>query len=98
MIDDFNEQDEVVVGEALRVRDRIPLANLKQMQFEVTQGGQKRYFCWCASAFSASSKESGTRNNADMAFKSFPDSAWIDSDSLYPLAWENRSGSELVPR
>jgi uncharacterized protein YuzE len=32
---DFNERDEVVGVELLRVKGRIPLANLKQMQFEV---------------------------------------------------------------
>jgi len=32
---DFNEQDEVVGIEVLHVKNRIPLANLKQMQFEV---------------------------------------------------------------
>jgi uncharacterized protein YuzE len=32
---DFNEHDEVVGVEILRVKRRIPLANLKQMQFEV---------------------------------------------------------------
>jgi uncharacterized protein YuzE len=32
---DFNERDEVVGVELLRVKSRIPLANLKQMQFEV---------------------------------------------------------------
>jgi len=32
---DFNERDEVVGVEILRVKNRIPLANLKQMQFEV---------------------------------------------------------------
>ena len=32
---DFNERDEVVGVEVLRVKNRIPLANLKQMQFEV---------------------------------------------------------------
>ena len=32
---DFNKQDEVVGIEVLRVKNRIPLANLKQMQFEV---------------------------------------------------------------
>jgi uncharacterized protein YuzE len=32
---DFNSQDEVVGIEVLRVKNRIPLANLKQMQFEV---------------------------------------------------------------
>jgi uncharacterized protein YuzE len=32
---DFNEQAEVVGVEILRVKNRIPLASLKQMQFEV---------------------------------------------------------------
>ncbi len=32
---DFNERDEVVGVEILRVKNRIPLAYLKQMQFEV---------------------------------------------------------------
>lgn len=32
---DFNRQDEVVGIEILRVKNRIPLASLKQMQFEV---------------------------------------------------------------
>ncbi len=32
---DFNEKDEVVGVEILRVKKRIPLANLRQMQFEV---------------------------------------------------------------
>jgi len=32
---DFNERDEVVGVELLRVKSRIPVANLKQMQFEV---------------------------------------------------------------
>ncbi|HUK56599.1 MAG TPA: DUF2283 domain-containing protein [Nitrospiria bacterium] len=32
---DFNEQNEVVGIEILRVKGRVPLANLKQMQFEV---------------------------------------------------------------
>jgi len=32
---DFNERDEVVGVEILRVKNRIPLASLKQMQFEV---------------------------------------------------------------
>ncbi len=32
---DFNERDEVVGVEVLRVKDRIPLTSLKQMQFEV---------------------------------------------------------------
>ncbi len=32
---DFNERDEVVGVEMLRVKSRIPLASLKQMQFEV---------------------------------------------------------------
>jgi uncharacterized protein YuzE len=32
---DFNVQNEVVGVEILRVKNRIPLANLKQMQFEV---------------------------------------------------------------
>ena len=32
---DFNKQDEVVGIEVLRVKNRIPLANLRQMQFEV---------------------------------------------------------------
>ena len=32
---DFNESDEVVGVEVLRVKNRIPLADLKQMQFEV---------------------------------------------------------------
>ncbi len=34
---DFNEQNEIVGVEALRVKNRIPLANLKQMQFEVAK-------------------------------------------------------------
>jgi uncharacterized protein YuzE len=32
---DFNEQDEVVGIEILRVKRRVPLADLRQMQFEV---------------------------------------------------------------
>ena len=32
---DSNKQDEVVGIEVLRVKNRIPLADLKQMQFEV---------------------------------------------------------------
>ena len=32
---DFNERNEVVGVEVLRVKQRIPLANLRQMQFEV---------------------------------------------------------------
>jgi uncharacterized protein YuzE len=32
---DFNEHNEVVGVEVLRVKHRIPLANLRQMQFEV---------------------------------------------------------------
>ena len=32
---DFYERDEVVGVEILRVKNRIPLASLKQMQFEV---------------------------------------------------------------
>lgn len=32
---DYNEHDQVVGIEILRVKDRVPLANLKQMQFEV---------------------------------------------------------------
>jgi uncharacterized protein YuzE len=32
---DFNEQNEVVAVEVLRVKNRVPLAYLKQMQFEV---------------------------------------------------------------
>jgi len=32
---DFNERGECVGVEILRVKNRIPLANLKQMQFEV---------------------------------------------------------------
>ena len=32
---DFNEQNQVVGIEILNVKDRIPLANLKQIQFEV---------------------------------------------------------------
>ena len=32
---DFNERDEVVGVEVLHVKSRIPLANLKQMQFEL---------------------------------------------------------------
>jgi uncharacterized protein YuzE len=32
---DFNDQDEVVGVEVLRVKNRVPLANLKKMQFEV---------------------------------------------------------------
>ena len=32
---DFNEQNEVVGIEILRVKGRVPLANLKQMQFEI---------------------------------------------------------------
>jgi len=32
---DFNREDQVVGIEILRVKDRVPLANLKQIQFEV---------------------------------------------------------------
>ncbi len=32
---DFNEKEEVVGVEILRVKNRIPLANLKRLQFEV---------------------------------------------------------------
>lgn len=32
---DFNQAKQVVGIEILRVKDRVPLANLKQMQFEV---------------------------------------------------------------
>nr|MBI3612651.1 DUF2283 domain-containing protein [Nitrospirota bacterium] len=32
---DFNESKQVVGIEILRVKDRVPLANLKQMQFEI---------------------------------------------------------------
>jgi uncharacterized protein YuzE len=32
---DFNEQDQVVGIEIRRVKERVPLANLRQMQFEV---------------------------------------------------------------
>ena len=32
---DFNEQNQVVGIEILRVKERVPLANLRQMQFEV---------------------------------------------------------------
>lgn len=32
---DFNERDEVVGIEILRIKQRVPLADLKQMQFEV---------------------------------------------------------------
>ena len=32
---DFNEHNQVVGIEILRVKERVPLANLKQMQFEV---------------------------------------------------------------
>jgi uncharacterized protein YuzE len=32
---DFNEHDQVVGVEILRVKERIPLANLRQIQFEV---------------------------------------------------------------
>jgi uncharacterized protein YuzE len=32
---DFNEKNQIVGIEILRVRDRVPEANLKQMQFEV---------------------------------------------------------------
>lgn len=32
---DFNEDDQVVGVEILRVKHRVPLANLKQMQFEI---------------------------------------------------------------
>ncbi len=32
---DFNEQNQVVGIEILRVKGRVPLANLKQMQFEI---------------------------------------------------------------
>ena len=31
----FNEQNQVVGIEILRVKERVPLANLRQMQFEV---------------------------------------------------------------
>ena len=31
---DFNERNQLVGIEILRVRDRVPVANLKQMQFE----------------------------------------------------------------
>ena len=33
---DFNDQNQVVAIEILRVRDHVSLANLKQIQFEVT--------------------------------------------------------------
>jgi uncharacterized protein YuzE len=32
---DFNEQNQVVGIEILRVKERVPLAHLRQMQFEV---------------------------------------------------------------
>ncbi len=32
---DFNQNEQVVGIEILRVRERVPLANLKQIQFEV---------------------------------------------------------------
>jgi uncharacterized protein YuzE len=32
---DFNERNQVVGIEILRVKERVPLANLRQMQFEV---------------------------------------------------------------
>jgi uncharacterized protein YuzE len=32
---DYNEHNQVVGIEILKVKDRVPLANLKQMQFEV---------------------------------------------------------------
>lgn len=32
---DYNEQNQVVGVEILRVKSRVPLANLKQMEFEV---------------------------------------------------------------
>ena len=32
---DYNEENQVVGIEILRVKSRVPLANLKQMQFEV---------------------------------------------------------------
>ncbi len=32
---DFNENNQVVGIEILRVKERVPLANLRQMQFEV---------------------------------------------------------------
>ncbi len=32
---DFNEHEQVVGVEILRVKERVPAANLKQMQFEV---------------------------------------------------------------
>ncbi len=32
---DFNQSDQVVGVEILRVQERVPLASLKQMQFEV---------------------------------------------------------------
>ena len=32
---DFNEHNQVVGNETLRAKDRVPQANLKQMQFEV---------------------------------------------------------------
>ena len=32
---DFNQEDQVVGVEILRVKNRVPLANLKQIQFEV---------------------------------------------------------------
>lgn len=32
---DFNEHNQVVGIEILKVKDRVPLANLKQMQFEI---------------------------------------------------------------
>ncbi|HDH31755.1 MAG TPA: DUF2283 domain-containing protein [Candidatus Wolfebacteria bacterium] len=32
---DFNENNQVVGIEILRVKNRVPLANLKQMQFEI---------------------------------------------------------------
>ena len=35
VIIDFNDQDQVVGIEILRVKERVPTANLRQMQFEV---------------------------------------------------------------
>ena len=32
---DFNDQDQVVGIEIRRVKERVPLANLRQMQFEI---------------------------------------------------------------
>ncbi len=32
---DFNDQNQIVGVEILRVKSRVPLANLKQMEFEV---------------------------------------------------------------